>query len=107
MDLRQAILSGIADHREPKPRSAMCIALVVYGPEASHHLGTVLFRLEELKAEGQVRSVTDEAGVMRWVMVDEEAQTSDAMELGAQVLLNHHVFDITPSQAWHMGFEGP
>jgi len=70
-------------------------------------LDATLFHLAELKAEGQVRSSTDEAGVMRWMLVDAENERPDMTQLGAQVLTDHG-FVPTPQQFKAMGFDaGP
>ena len=101
MNLRQAILSGVTDHREPKPRTAHCIALLIYGDTADQHLGTVIYRLEELERQGQVRSVVDEGSVKRWELVP--AEHGSAMELGAEILIRGS-FTPTDGQRQHMGF---
>ena len=81
---------------EPHPRAAMTISLIT-----GETLDTTLYHLAQLEADGQVCSVTDEAGVKRWTLMDLEQ--GPAMELGAQIMLDRHRFDLTPHQVRQLG----
>ena len=103
MDLPRAILSGVADHAEPKPRSAMCIAMAIYRDTevARIKMVSVVYELEQLEAQGQIKSSVDAGSVKRWTLVGEEEGAR--MELGAEVLVSQR-FTPTVDQQQHLGF---
>ena len=83
---------------DDQPRTAVAISLIL-----KDTLDATLFHLAELEAQGQVRHVTDELGVMRWVMVEPETVVADAPVLGAQKLWGQ-CFTLSTDQKHHLGF---
>jgi hypothetical protein len=81
--------------RDEGPRTALAISLITHKP-----LDSTLHYLRTLEAEGQIRHKTDEAGVMRWELVEEEQ--GPAMELGAEILLRGH-YEPTVEQTKRLG----
>ena len=68
---------------DAEPRTAVAISMVLH-----QSLDQTLHTLRTLEAEGQAKSQTDKAGVMRWSLVAEESGA--AMELGAEVFMAGH-----------------
>ena len=53
-------------HIQPQPRAAMEISLIT-----GISLDSTLWQLRQLEVRGQVKHITDEAGVMRWERLPE------------------------------------
>ena len=53
-------------HVQPQPRAAMEISLIT-----GISLDSTLWQLRQLEIRGQVKHITDEAGVMRWERLPE------------------------------------
>ena len=60
-------------HVQPQPRAAMEISLIT-----GISLDSTLWQLRQLEVRGQVKHVTDEAGVMRWERMPENGWEQDA-----------------------------
>ena len=76
-------------------RTALTISLIT-----RQSIVATLHMLRTLEAEGQAKSQTDKAGVMRWSLVAEEEGAS--MELGAEVYFKGR-YSPTPDQIRHLG----
>ena len=76
-------------------RTALTISLIT-----RQSIDATLHMLRTLEAEGQAKSQTDKAGVMRWSLVAEEEGAS--MELGAEVFMAGH-YEPTDNQRRKLG----